>query len=73
MADPADSAAIPGPAPCGPCRGTGVVVSGAGGAPQEVPCPWCEGGGTRIEGHDAQAARRTAGGEADAGPSPEVD
>jgi hypothetical protein len=25
-----------------------------------VPCPWCEGTGTFIPGHDAQAARRDA-------------
>ena len=44
--------------PCSPCRGTGRLISGAGGSPHEVPCPWCEGTGVRIPGHDAQAARR---------------
>lgn len=44
--------------PCGPCRGTGTLISGSGGTPHEVPCPWCEGAGVRIPGHDAQAARR---------------
>jgi len=44
--------------PCSPCRGTGRVISNLGGSPNEVPCPWCEGTGTFIPGHDAQAARR---------------
>ncbi len=47
--------------PCSPCRGTGQVISNLGGSPQQVTCPWCEGTGTFIPGHDAQAARR--GGE----------
>lgn len=46
------------PAPCGPCRGTGTLISSAGGTPHEVRCPWCEGSGTVIPGHDAQAERR---------------
>jgi len=46
------------PAPCSPCRGTGRVVSNLGGTPRERPCPWCEGSGTRIPGHDAQAEWR---------------
>jgi DnaJ-class molecular chaperone len=46
------------PLPCAPCRGTGKLISGAGGTQHEVPCPWCEGTGTTIPGHDAQAARR---------------
>jgi len=46
---------------CTACRGTGTVISGLGGEPHPVPCPWCEGTGRRIPGHDAQAARR--GGE----------
>jgi hypothetical protein len=37
------------------------VLSLLGGASSEVVCPWCEGGGTQIPGHDAQAARRAAG------------
>ena len=32
---------------CPPCRGTGTVVSGEGGTPHEVPCPWCGGTGRR--------------------------
>ena len=51
------------PMPCAPCRGTGKLISGAGGTPHEVECPWCEGTGMTIPGHDAQAARR---GDADA-------
>ena len=50
---------------CAPCRGTGKVISNLGGSPSEVPCPWCEGSGRPIPGHDAQAARRgEAGGDA---------
>lgn len=46
----------PAPAaqPCSPCRGTGRVVSGLGGAPHELPCPWCGGSGVFAPGHDAQ-------------------
>jgi DnaJ-class molecular chaperone len=40
---------------CMPCRGTGRVISNLGGKPQEVTCPWCQGGGVRIAGVDAQA------------------
>jgi hypothetical protein len=38
-----------------PCRGTGKLVSNLGGTPSTVTCPWCEGGGVRIAGIDAQA------------------
>jgi hypothetical protein len=38
-----------------PCRGTGKVISNLGGAPSTVTCPWCEGGGVRVAGIDAQA------------------
>lgn len=48
------------PERCPACRGTGQVVSNLGGAPSQVACPWCEGSGRRIPGHDAQAARRDA-------------
>lgn len=51
-----DATAEPGP--CMPCSGTGKVVSNSGGEPHPVTCPWCEGGGVTIPGHDAQAARR---------------
>jgi len=43
------------PIACNPCRGTGKVISGLGGSPSTLPCPWCEGTGTFIPGHDAQA------------------
>ena len=48
-----DPAAEPGE--CLACRGTGTLISGLGGTPHEVRCPWCEGTGTRIPGIDAQA------------------
>jgi hypothetical protein len=37
------------------CRGTGRVISNLGGTPSSVTCPWCEGGGVRVRGIDAQA------------------
>lgn len=59
MADPDD--AQPATAmPCAPCRGTGQVISNLGESPSQVACPWCEGTGTQIPGHDAQAARSAA-------------
>ena len=57
------------PRPCAPCRGTGHVISNLGGSPNDVPCPWCDGTGVFVPGHDAQAARREGGGDAPAGPS----
>ncbi len=48
------------PLPCAPCRGTGNVISNLGGTPQQVTCPWCEGGGVQLPEHDAQAARSAA-------------
>jgi len=48
------------PPPCAPCRGTGQVISNLGGEPSTVMCPWCEGSGMQLPGHDAQAARRAA-------------
>jgi DnaJ-class molecular chaperone len=45
------------PRRCPPCRGRGRVISNLGGSPHEVTCPWCEGTGEVIPGHDAQAAR----------------
>lgn len=42
-------------AQCSACRGTGKVISGLGGTPHEVSCPWCEGTGAFQAGHDAQA------------------
>jgi hypothetical protein len=46
------------PEPCGACRGSGLVISHLGGEPHELPCPWCEGSGLRLRGHDAQARWR---------------
>jgi len=43
------------PGECLACRGTGRLISGLGGTPHEVACPWCEGTGTRVPGIDAQA------------------
>jgi DnaJ-class molecular chaperone len=43
------------PGECLACRGTGRVISGLGGTPHEVSCPWCEGTGRRVPGIDAQA------------------
>lgn len=43
------------PGECLACRGTGRIISGLGGTPHEVPCPWCEGTGRRVPGIDAQA------------------
>jgi hypothetical protein len=51
----------PGPTvACAPCRGTGTVISNLGATAQEVTCPWCEGGGIQLPGHDAQQARVAA-------------
>jgi DnaJ-class molecular chaperone len=55
--EPETEAAPAAPAPCSPCRGTGQVLSNLGGSPSTVPCPWCDGSGMQIAGHDAQAAR----------------
>jgi DnaJ-class molecular chaperone len=44
---------------CTPCRGTGSVISGLGGEPKPVTCPWCQGSGVRIAGLDAQAAKKS--------------
>lgn len=57
MADAYEAPPATAPAPCAPCRATGQVISNLGGSPSQVPCPWCEGTGTQIPGHDAQAAR----------------
>ena len=35
------------PGRCSPCRGTGKVISTAGGKTEEITCPWCEGSGRR--------------------------
>jgi len=41
---------------CTACRGTGRVISGLGGTPHEVECPWCGGSGAFVPGRDAQAS-----------------
>ena len=53
--EPADSH---DPQICTPCRGTGTVISGLGGTPTPVTCPWCDGSGQFLRDHDAQAAKR---------------
>jgi DnaJ-class molecular chaperone len=45
------------PSRCTACRGTGTVISGLGGTPHPEPCPWCDGTGRFLAGHDAQAAK----------------
>ena len=57
VADPARNAE---PLACAPCRGLGQVMSNLGDEPSTVMCPWCEGSGMQLPGHDAQAARRAA-------------
>lgn len=52
---------------CMPCRGTGKLISGLGGEPHTVRCPWCRGTGQRIPGIDAQQE------PAEAGPPPAQD
>ena len=42
------------PAPCTACRGSGTVISNLGGSPQALTCPWCDGRGVYLPGHDAQ-------------------
>jgi len=59
MAD-SDQQAAAEPPVCAPCRGTGQLISNLGGEPSQVTCPWCEGSGMQLAGHDAQLARRTA-------------
>jgi DnaJ-class molecular chaperone len=54
------------PTECLACRGTGRLISGLGGTPHEVACPWCEGTGTRVPGIDAQAHPAEHAGEAPA-------
>ena len=44
------------PTTCTACRGSGEVVSGLGGTPHRVRCPWCDGSGRYDPAHDAQAA-----------------
>jgi DnaJ-class molecular chaperone len=58
-----DEASAEDPGRCHACRGTGQVISGFGGAPHQVTCPWCEGTGRFIPEHDAQAGRAKAAAE----------
>lgn len=67
-ADTAPDAAEAPDAPDGPCGGTGTVISNLGGSPSQVPCPWCDGTGRFIAGHDAQAHWREGDGGEAAGP-----
>lgn len=62
-AEPAPAAEEPETPPreCTVCRGTGTVLSNLGGSLSSQPCPWCEGKGRYLAGHDAQAARGDAG------------
>jgi DnaJ-class molecular chaperone len=53
------------PTTCRACRGTGKVISGLGGNPHDVVCPWCEGSGHRIPGLDAQEHPSEGGGGGD--------
>jgi DnaJ-class molecular chaperone len=54
---PPEPAPADDPGRCHACRGTGQVISGLGGTPHTVTCPWCDGTGRFVPGHDAQAAR----------------
>jgi hypothetical protein len=49
---------------CRPCRGTGRLISGLGGEPHEVVCPWCRGTGVRIPGLNPQESPAEGGGQA---------
>lgn len=59
ISDDAPAEASGSPAPCGPCRGTGKLLSTAAtsaalGELHTVSCPWCEGTAVTIPDHDAQ-------------------
>ncbi|MFA4928064.1 MAG: hypothetical protein WC558_06075 [Patulibacter sp.] len=54
-----EDAPVAPPGPCGPCRGTGKLLSSAAtgpelGEPHAVACPWCDGTGTSIPERNAQ-------------------
>jgi DnaJ-class molecular chaperone len=55
-----DTSDVDDPVPCTVCRGTGTVISNLGGSPSTQSCPWCDGTGTFLPEHDAQAERRAA-------------
>jgi hypothetical protein len=46
------------PGTCTACRGSGELISGLGGEPHRVRCPWCDGSGRFDPAHDAQAPAR---------------
>jgi hypothetical protein len=56
--------------PCTPCRGIGRLISGLGGTPHEVVCPWCRGTGKRIPGIDAQESPAEGGAPTEPGDAP---
>jgi DnaJ-class molecular chaperone len=43
---------------CTACSGSGKVISGKGGTPHEVTCPWCGGDGRFHQGRDAQTGEQ---------------
>jgi hypothetical protein len=43
------------PRECMPCGGRGKLISGLGGTPSPISCPWCGGSGMRVPSIDAQA------------------
>jgi DnaJ-class molecular chaperone len=46
------------PSTCTACRGSGELISGLGGTPHRVRCPWCDGTGRFDATRDAQAPAR---------------
>lgn len=50
---------------CTPCRGTGSLISGKGGTPHTVSCPWCGGDGRFHRGRDSQTGETTDVGASD--------
>lgn len=68
--DSPDTTTEEAPPVCAPCRGTGRIVSRLGGSAATVTCPWCEGTGHVIAGHDAQ--HREDAGEDAPEPPPDV-
>ncbi len=46
------------PGTCTACRGSGELISGLGGEPHRVRCPWCDGTGRFDAARDAQAPAR---------------
>jgi DnaJ-class molecular chaperone len=50
---------------CTPCRGTGSLISGKGGEPHPVTCPWCGGDGKFHRGRDSQTGKTADVGASD--------